>query len=105
MTAGRNWSGGEIAADHGGEALARRLRLGEPRLDLVAELGEEMPHRGEQELVLAAEIMVGERRRDAGAPGDLAHRHLAHAAVVDGVDRGRDQRLAAQRLHSDPRHS
>ena len=68
--------GGEVAADDRGEALARRRRLGEARLDLLAELGEEMPHRGEQQLVLAAEIMVRERRRDAGAPGDLAHRHL-----------------------------
>ncbi len=85
-------------------ALARRLRLGEPRLDLLAELGQEMAHGGEQQLVLAAEIMVRQRRGDAGAAGDLAHRHLAHAAVVDGVDRRRDQRLAAHRLHSDPRH-
>ena len=85
-------------------ALLRRVRLGEPRLDLVAELGEEVAHGGEQELVLAAEIMMRQRRRDAGAAGDLAHRHLAHAAGVDGLDRRRDQRLAAQRLHSDAWH-
>ena len=63
-----------------------------------------MPHRRDDKLVLAAEIVMGEGGRDACLAGDLAHRHLEGPACVDSLDRGVDQGFAADWFHSDLGH-
>jgi hypothetical protein len=55
-------------------------------------------HRGEEQAVLAAEIVEGQRGRDPGAPCDLTHGHVKAAGGADLVDRGLDKVLAARGL-------
>ena len=71
---------------------------------VAAEIGEQMPHRRLQQLLLGAEIMMRQRRGHAGAAGDVGHGDVERAALADRRDRRVDQRAAAQRFHSDLRH-
>ena len=66
-----------------------------PELPNSAELGEEMPHGREDQVVLGAEVVVGERRGHAGARGDLRYRHVERAARGDLLQRRADQGAAA----------
>ena len=49
---------------------------------------------GADDRVLALEIVVSGAEREAGPPGDVAHRRLVEAALAEQIERGRDD-LAA----------
>ena len=104
MVARWNCSGPKLPRTMAESRGARTVGAGEPLDEDGAELGEEVPHGGEDEVVLAAEIVVGEGGRDAGAAGDLRHGHLERAVVGDLAERGADQRPAPRLGHLRPRH-
>ena len=64
-----------------------------------------MAHRGENELVLAAEIMMRERRRNARLMRDLRDGHVQRTTLADGTNGGIDQLAPPQGLHPDLGHN
>ena len=58
----------------------------------------------DQQLFLAAEIVMRESRRNAGLLGDFGHGDCQRAMIADHAHRGINKRLAAHRFHSDFRH-
>ena len=71
--------------------------------DAGAELGEEVAHGGEDQVVLGPEVVVGERRGHPGAAGDLGDGDVERAAVGDLLERGADQGAAPRLGHAGPR--
>jgi hypothetical protein len=69
-----------------------------------SQFGQQMPHRRQQQFVLRPEIVVGQRRRHAGAAGDFGHCDVQRPAIADRRNRRIDERSAAQRFHSDFGH-
>ncbi len=60
----RELRGGKIDCDDGGDTRLRRLRLSDGRVEILPQFAQQMPHRGQNELVLAAEIMMRKRGRN-----------------------------------------
>ena len=86
--------GAEAPLDDGGQPRPRTLGPAQAGDDAGAELGEEVAHRREDEVVLGAEVVVRERRGDAGARGDLRDRDVERATRGNLLQRRPDQGAA-----------
>ena len=72
--------------------------------EVAAEFLQKMSHGGEDQLFLAAKVMMRERRRYARLMGNLRDSHIKRAALADGADSSIDQLPLAQWFHSDFGH-
>lgn len=101
----RELRGGKIDCDDGGDTRLRRLRLSDGRVEILPQFAQQMPHRGQNELVLAAEIMMRKRGRNPRLMCDLRDGHIQRTALADCTDGGIDQLAPPQGLHPDLGHN
>ena len=83
----------------------RGLGLPDRRIDVVAKLAQQMAHRGEDKLILAAEIMRRERRRNPRLMRNLRDGHIQRTALANSTNGGVDQLAPTQGLHPDLGHN
>lgn len=87
----RELRGGKIDRDDCRNPLAGRFRPLDGGVEILPQFAQQMAHRGKDQLVLAAEIMMRERRRNARLMRDLRNRHVQRAALSDSAYGSVDQ--------------
>ena len=68
--------GRKAARDDGLQPLHRCVRRVKPFHNILAVFPQDMAHRGQQDLILAAEIMMRQPAGHARTPGNLRHGHV-----------------------------
>jgi hypothetical protein len=97
--------GGEVDGDDGCNAFRRRVGCRQCCQKILPEFFQQMAHGGEDQLFLAAEIMVRQRWRNTRFVGDLRDSHVKRTALADGADGRINQLPLAQWFHSDFGHA
>jgi hypothetical protein len=76
----------------------------EPLHRVAAQFGQQMAHGGEQQVVLAVEVVMHDAGRHPGARGNPRNGGFRIAVVMQRADGGCDELVPADRTHADLWH-
>ena len=95
----------KTGVDDGADTLVRTGCMGKTGHDVSPEFGQQMPHGGEEQVVLVMEIVMNQSSGHAGPFSDAQDRGIGEALLMDNSDCSLYQLLAPDRTHSQLRHN
>ncbi|MNT12292.1 hypothetical protein D3C72_1472150 [compost metagenome] len=74
------------------------------RGDVLAQHSHQVPHGGGDQAILVLKVVTDDAIRDTGQTGDQRNAGVPHSDLIDRLQSGFDQLLAADGLHTDLGH-